>query len=241
MNTYKKDYSKLYQLQINFLNWLKKMDLPFYLTGGTALSRFYINHRVSDDLDFFANAIPDFINYINKINSKIAANFKVNIADGLFTEDFCRFFISDKSIQLKIEFVNDIEYRVGKPVQTSYGLIDTVENILAYKITAIISRDEPKDIFDIIQIAENYSFNWTDIFMHAKQKAVINEIDFEQRLHTFPIEQLVNIKTLKVYPDLNDLQKNLNQISNDFLLGKDNSICKTKNILSNAKPKLFIV
>ncbi|MBW7858763.1 MAG: nucleotidyl transferase AbiEii/AbiGii toxin family protein [Leptonema sp. (in: Bacteria)] len=28
------------------------LKLPFFLTGGTALSRFYLNHRYSDDLDF---------------------------------------------------------------------------------------------------------------------------------------------------------------------------------------------
>ncbi|MDR1421550.1 MAG: nucleotidyl transferase AbiEii/AbiGii toxin family protein, partial [Coriobacteriales bacterium] len=28
---------------------------PFYLTGGTALSRIYYAHRFSDDLDFFVN------------------------------------------------------------------------------------------------------------------------------------------------------------------------------------------
>ena len=27
----------------------------FYLTGGTALAGFYLNHRVSDDLDFFTD------------------------------------------------------------------------------------------------------------------------------------------------------------------------------------------
>lgn len=26
----------------------------FYLTGGTALSAYYLNHRISDDLDFFS-------------------------------------------------------------------------------------------------------------------------------------------------------------------------------------------
>jgi len=31
-----------------------------YLTGGTALSRPYLNHRFSDDLDLFVNASLDF-------------------------------------------------------------------------------------------------------------------------------------------------------------------------------------
>ncbi|MFH1146292.1 MAG: nucleotidyl transferase AbiEii/AbiGii toxin family protein [Pseudomonadota bacterium] len=36
------------------------MALPFYLTGGTALSRHYFAHRYSDNLDLFVNKDPDF-------------------------------------------------------------------------------------------------------------------------------------------------------------------------------------
>jgi hypothetical protein len=36
---------------------------------------------------------------------------------------------------------------------------DTPVNILSNKLTAIVSRDEPKDIFDIIHLSLNYSFN----------------------------------------------------------------------------------
>jgi len=38
---------------------VKKSGTPFYLTGGTALSRGYFNHRYSDDLDLFVNNHKD--------------------------------------------------------------------------------------------------------------------------------------------------------------------------------------
>ena len=53
-----KDYRKLYRLQDKFLNWWTNLGLPFYLTGGTALGRYYLEHRSSEDLDFFVNADP---------------------------------------------------------------------------------------------------------------------------------------------------------------------------------------
>ena len=45
---------KLYPFQDKILKILGKADTEFYLTGGTALSRFLLNHRYSDDLDFFS-------------------------------------------------------------------------------------------------------------------------------------------------------------------------------------------
>ncbi|MDR1421306.1 MAG: nucleotidyl transferase AbiEii/AbiGii toxin family protein, partial [Coriobacteriales bacterium] len=46
---------KLYPLQDGIANVVQSCKTPFYLTGGTALSRIYYAHRFSDDLDFFVN------------------------------------------------------------------------------------------------------------------------------------------------------------------------------------------
>lgn len=239
MHTYENDFSKLYQFQLNFLKWVKKIELPFYLTGGTALSRFYLNHRYSDDLDFFANNIKDFKSEIVKIRKSISNHFKSGIQESLFSDDFCRFFITDGTVNLKIEFVNDLNSRPGEPIKTKFGFIDTAENILANKITAIMGRDEPKDVYDIIFIADAYSFNWTEVFLYAKEKAVINEIEVEQRLQMFPPALFKRIKTTNPAPCIDVLKTKLNTICNDFLLGKDNSLCKTNIRLSELKPGLI--
>ena len=51
---------KLYPLQDIAIKIMGSIDTKFYLTGGTALSRFYLNHRYSEDLDFFTNRDTDF-------------------------------------------------------------------------------------------------------------------------------------------------------------------------------------
>ncbi len=71
MDSLKKDYRKLYQIQDKFLKWWTNFDFPFYLTGGTALGRFYLNHRCSEDLDFFVNSDHQFLSYIEKIKKEI--------------------------------------------------------------------------------------------------------------------------------------------------------------------------
>jgi hypothetical protein len=238
MNSSNNDYNKLYQLQDKFLSWWLSLGLPFYLTGGTALGRFYLNHRFSDDLDFFTNANAQYTSSIAELNRKIKGRFEVNMQQSLFADDFTRFFITEDDHFLKIELVNDIEYYAGKPTPYKYGFIDTPLNILSNKLTALVGRDEPKDIFDIIHISTNYSFNWMDVFYHAKQKATINELDVEQRLASFPVEWLVNVNWLTTPINLEQNRSILNTIANDFLLGKNNSLGENKQPIENAKPIL---
>ncbi len=239
MNSSKKDYSKLHQLQDKFLSWWFSLNLPFYLTGGTALGRFYLNHRFSEDLDFFINADSQYQHYISELKNKITDKFTVNIQQSLFADDYTRFFITEDELFLKIEFVNDVSYYPGKPVNYKFGKIDTPINILSNKLTALIGRDEPKDIFDIIHLSLNYSFNWINIFENAKQKAVINELDVEQRLVSFPVEWLENVNWLNKPVNIDKTRKILNQIADDFLLGKTNSLGIKQTPIGKAIPFSF--
>lgn len=236
MNSSKKDYNSLYLLQDKFLNWWLTLDLPFYLTGGTALGRFYLKHRFSEDLDFFVNADNQYQHYIKQIKDKITSRFSVNIQQSLFADDFTRFFLTDDDDFLKIELINDVDYYAGKNNLFKYGLIDNPLNILSNKLTAIVSRDEPKDMFDIIHLSLKYSFTWPEIFYHAKQKAVINELDVEQRLISFPVEWLKTVNWLPTAVDLASTQNLLNQIANDFFLGKENSLGKNQPHIESATP-----
>jgi hypothetical protein len=238
MNSSKKDYPRLYRLQDNFLSWWLSLNLPFYLTGGTALGRFYLNHRFSEDLDFFSNADPQYQHYIVELKNKITSRFTVNLQQSLFADDFTRFFITDNDTYLKIELVNDVGYYAGNQSQYKYGWLDNPLNILSNKLTAIIGRDEPKDIFDIIHLSIKYSFNWPDIFYHAKQKAAINELDIEQRLISFPVEWMESVNWLNTPVDLKSFRNYLNQIADDFLLGKANSLGIHQPPIENAKPIL---
>ncbi len=239
MNSSKKDYSKLYQLQDKFLSWWFSLNLPFYLTGETALGRFYLNHRFSEDLDFFINADSQYQHYISELKNKITDKFTVNIQQSLFADDYTRFFIIEDELFLKIEFVNDVSYYPGKPINYKFGKIDTPINILSNKLTALIGRDEPKDIFDIIHLSLNYSFNWINIFENAKQKAVINELDVEQRLVSFPVEWLENVNWLNKPVNIDKTRKILNQIADDFLLGKTNSLGIKQTPIGKAIPISF--
>lgn len=52
-----RDYflTQLYPLQDKVLAQIAQLDTGFYLTGGTAASRGYLQHRYSEDLKFVVN------------------------------------------------------------------------------------------------------------------------------------------------------------------------------------------
>jgi hypothetical protein len=49
-----------------------------------------------------------------------------------------------------LELINDVPSRVGKvTIHPILGNLDSAENILANKLTALITREEPKDLADV--------------------------------------------------------------------------------------------
>ena len=60
---------RLYPFQDEALSIVRAADVDFYLTGGTALSRCYLNHRYSYDLELFVNNSPDLKRQTNRVVS----------------------------------------------------------------------------------------------------------------------------------------------------------------------------
>jgi hypothetical protein len=147
-----KDWQRLYQLQDWVLAQLTGVAHGFYLSGGTALSRGYYGHRHSDDLDFFVNDSAEFPLWRDRCLEAVrraGTNEKLQLDIVLREERFGRAFLRGP-VSLKLEFINDVPFRVGQPWQHPLlGPLDTKENILANKISALVDRQEPKDLADI--------------------------------------------------------------------------------------------
>ena len=144
------DFESLYALQDQALGLIREVETDFYLTGGTASSRGYLHHRFSEDLDLFVNDDARFSLWADRIGVRLAACKEWRTETSLREDRFVRFFLHRPEIALKIELVNDVPSRIGEVAQHPVlGRLDTAENILANKISALIDRDEPKDLADI--------------------------------------------------------------------------------------------
>lgn len=141
----KTDPKILTSLQKEALNLLfseERFSKIFYLTGGTALSAFFLNHRHSDDLDFFTNA-PD-IDFLFPLLKKFERQGKLVIESR--TPQYIRTRFRG---ELKTDFVQDVPFRVGVPFSHRHWKIDTLENITLNKVSAIQGRLDVKDYVDL--------------------------------------------------------------------------------------------
>ena len=142
--------NRLYPFQDQVLKVFTSIDTQFHLTGGTALSRGYLNHRFSDDLDFFVNDNPHFELWADRIVGGLSHVSEWTTQVLQREERYLRMNLIQSDINLKIEMINDVPSRVGEPrMHPTLGRIDTAENILANKITAVLDRTAPKDLADI--------------------------------------------------------------------------------------------
>lgn len=222
MSLLKANWKSLYKLQDEVLLLLKDQLSVFYLTGGTALSRYYLNHRYSEDLDFFCHEQGVFEQSVNKIAHTLARSQFLKKHDMQISETYARLFVGTSS-ELKIDFVYENVEHIGVFKKVQGINIDNPQNILANKICCILGRDEPKDVFDIVSIAENYSFNWKKMILVAKRKQLLDETDLVMRLESFPIEWLANVSWVLNDIDIQAIGERIRQITQDILLEKDNS------------------
>ncbi|MBC7360281.1 MAG: nucleotidyl transferase AbiEii/AbiGii toxin family protein [Desulfacinum sp.] len=186
------DYEALYRLQDEVLDIVFASENIFYLTGGTCLSRFYKAKRYSDDLDFFADSSARYAFALRRLRSRLAEKYPVRVE--VESKDFTRFRINHF---LQVDFVNEHAPRWKEVVVTPEGrIIDNIENILANKLTAVVARDDPKDVFDVYLIWKFYAFSWAEILEAAQKKAYFSDDMLAVRLRTFPQEAFSTLKVI---------------------------------------------
>ncbi len=168
-------WKDLYDMQDWALAFIRRTEHELYLTGGTALSRGYYNHRYSEDLDFFASDSPDFVLWRDRCVDALqkgCADTNGYSLDVLLREERFGRIVVHGVTDLKIEFVNDVPFRIGQPVRREHlGLLDTRENILANKVSALVDRNMPKDIADIFWTCCRDDLIISDALAGARGKA----------------------------------------------------------------------
>jgi len=165
-------YECLYPLQDRVLAILQKIETGLYLSGGTAASRGYLNHRFSDAIDLFVDDDKNFGLWAERVIHALLGAKIGELIVGLREERYFRLTLTHAEVVLKIEMINDVPSRVGvvhdHPI---LGKLDSAENILANKITALLDREEPKDLADIWGFCQLKGLSLEEAISGAQGKA----------------------------------------------------------------------
>jgi hypothetical protein len=217
--------NKAFSFQDEVLRLIQKAGSPFYLTGGTALSRCYLHHRYSDDLDLFVNADLNFKTNCDKILSVLKERSGWKTEVGTVAETFVRLMLEKEGAFLKVDLVNDIRFHWGGFQECSiYYRVDNQRNILSNKLCSL--RRDIKDLADILFIAQTYEFEWEEIFEDAKQKDLwVDPLEICKIIDECPLELFRNIKWISSV-NIEELHVSLKILRDDIFWGRGNSLAK---------------
>lgn len=129
----------------------------FYFTGGTALSEYYLQHRESEDLDFFTKEDFDPQIVLRSVNSW-SKKFDFVISSE-FIDPTHRYILKFKDgEQLKIDFAK-YPYPSLKDSEIFDGVrVDSFYDIAVNKFLTVNQRTEVKDFVDLYYIFENFNY-----------------------------------------------------------------------------------
>ena len=129
----------------------------FYLSGGTALAEYYLRHRISDDLDFFTYNDPDSI-FLHEFTDRLKGVLRAESVRFERLHDRNQFhFILPGQAELKVEFTR-YHFELLEKLQIQNGLrLDSLRDISANKLMALIDRFDPKDFVDLFFILQQAS------------------------------------------------------------------------------------
>jgi hypothetical protein len=145
----------------------------FYLTGGTALAAFYLQHRFSEDLDFFS-ADPNAVRLVPPELERIAVQLDAQIEFSRTFNTFVECFITAPDQErVKLDFAQDTPYRL-RPLEDNptFGIqVDSALDIAANKLAALFDRAAEKDFVDVYFVHQEL-ITFAELLPLAREKQV---------------------------------------------------------------------
>lgn len=162
-------------LQERLLRQISQTSLKdnFFLTGGTALSVFYLQHRYSDDLDFFTE-VPEAIKQVMPSLKGVQQDLSLSIEPRRTFETFTEIIVRDKEGETTIlHFAQDSPYRFMPTIYNKdYKIsIDNSLDISCNKFSALFDRHDMKDFADIYFINKEI-MKFEEVYSYAKKKHI---------------------------------------------------------------------
>jgi hypothetical protein len=142
--------SKLTALQRDVLDAFFQRERGFFLTGGAALAGFHLGHRTTDDLDLFTSQDGAFERG-RFVLADVAAALGGQLQVRQDAPGFKRVVLTRGNEGLIIDLVRDVSPQLhAQKLERDRILIDSADEILANKLTALVGRAEERDLVDVM-------------------------------------------------------------------------------------------
>ena len=144
----------------------------FYLTGGTALSLFYLKHRRSNDLDFFTNNPELILPFSYNLEEDLKkSGFKPIRQRGLHS--FVEIIVKKDGESTIIHLAQDTPFRLEAVKQfPEYPKlnVDSLVDVATNKLLALFGRATLRDFIDIYFLINKKHFSVEELVLNSKKK-----------------------------------------------------------------------
>ncbi len=182
--------------QLEFLELIKiesEITKRFYLTGGTALSEFYLKHRLSEDIDLFTEENEVDQKLIEAYLKKISIILSVKKVDrNVFMGLVSYFLIYRDGSKLKVDFNYYPFPKIEKGLTFGKLQIDSIRDIAANKVHTIFMNPRDRDYIDLYFIMKSGNFKLNQLIVDAKAK-----FDWDIDRLTL-VSQLLRVNEIKI-------------------------------------------
>lgn len=183
--------------QLDFLELAsqsRQITKKFYWTGGTVLAEFYLQHRLSEDIDLFCEdqEVDQGLVEVFLGQSKDKLGIK-EIKSSQFLGLFSYHLIFNDQESLKVDFNYYPFGRIDKGAKYKNIEIDSIYDIAVNKVHTIGLKSRARDYIDIYFIIKEKGYSFHELLMQAKAK-------FDWHISHFQLgSQLLKAQDVKDY------------------------------------------
>ncbi|KKR49706.1 MAG: hypothetical protein UT84_C0021G0012 [Candidatus Curtissbacteria bacterium GW2011_GWA1_40_16] len=142
----------------------------FYFTGGTVLSEFYLQHRLSEDFDLFSEKevyLPSVSSFLTKIAPKTSI-IKMEHRPFLGLHSFMLHLKNGGKFKIDFNFYPYPRINIGKKYKNLN--LDSLYDIAVNKVHTLFMKPRARDYVDLYFIFKKTEYAWRQLILDAKAK-----------------------------------------------------------------------
>jgi len=182
---------------LEFIQKEKQITDRFYFTGGTALSEFYLKHRLSEDIDLFTDkeeVNQSVIEAFLKKNSSKLSILQIKKSQFLGLVSYKLAYKGKE--ELKIDFNYYPFPRIEKGTKFKNLDVDSVYDIAVNKVHTMFMKIRSRDFIDLYFIMKTYKYSLDQLIKDAKAK-------FDWHIDRVTLgSQMMQVKEISDFPTM---------------------------------------